>query len=434
MTSRPKLMLAKSTYREAKRPDGTPGFAMGRGRGRVNMEATPGASPLDLGPEHSGPSSATPPLAGQFEPVSNEDDEDDSDEEILMLKPPIASGASAHSSRVPAADIPAPKSDSTEQPDESALPEKKAEIKSLFSSAKPAKKKMTLRLSSEDEDASTKAGGGAPTKPAPSSVPPVLAWQKKAWQVPVPAKPQPAATEPTSGLETPVKSAKEKAPASAAEATHFFKLLTRASSSQPPSFVGSAGDLKAWLSPQEGEASLPVDAARNDILAALATHSVVVFKGDTGCGKSSRVPRFIVEADPEAKVVVAQPRRLAAIALARRVAHERREAVGGANGLVGYRVGHASKIGPRVRLTFATVGWLLQKLVHFVADGAAKENSSSSSSSAQASPPFDYSVVVVDEVRLCYSSYMWTPTRCFASFSALSKDRLSLSSFFFCKH
>jgi HrpA-like RNA helicase len=135
-----------------------------------------------------------------------------------------------------------------------------------------------------------------------------------------------------------------------------------------------------------------VDAARSDVLAALAHHSVVVFKGDTGCGKSSRVPRFLVEADAAARVVVAQPRRVAAIALARRVAAERGESVGGAKGLVGYRVGHATKTGPHTRLTFATVGWLLQKLVHFVA------NDASSSSSAKGTP-FEYSVVVVDEVR-----------------------------------
>ena len=107
-----------------------------------------------------------------------------------------------------------------------------------------------------------------------------------------------------------------------------------------------------------------------------------------------------VEADPEAKVVVAQPRRLAAIALARRVAHERTEVVGGAKGLVGYRVGHASKAGPKVRLTFATVGWLLQKLVHFVADGHATDGGSSGAQGSQ----FDYTVVIVDEVRL---GYMW---------------------------
>jgi len=419
MASRPKLMLAKSTYREAMRPDGTPGFAMGRGRGRGKVEATLGTSG-GLGWEHIGPKSATPPSAGQFEPANEPVDDEDSEEEILLLKPRGASSGGLNPLNVPAAGIPAPKNDPAEQPQESTLPEKKAEIRSMFASPKPCKKKLTLRLSNSDEDASTKAAAAAPAKPR---VPAAGAWQKKAWQVPVPVpdQPQPAATVPTAAPKLLAKTP-EEAPASAAEATHFFKLLTRASGgSEPPGLPGSsssksapvagdsakstiatgtAKDPVSQLAPQDGEACLPVDAARGDILAALAAHSVVVFKGDTGCGKSSRVPRFIVEADPEAKVVVAQPRRLAAIALARRVAHERTEVVGGAKGLVGYRVGHASKAGPKVRLTFATVGWLLQKLVHFVADGHATDGGSSGAQGSQ----FDYTVVIVDEVRL---GYMW---------------------------
>ena len=146
MTSQPKLMLAKSTYRDAKRPDGTPGFATGRGRGRGNIEEMPGASLLGLGREHSGIMSAAPPSAGQFEPANEQDDDDDSDEEIVLLKPSFASGASGHSLSVPSADMPASKSDSAEQPNESPQPGKKAEIESLFTSAKPDKKKMAKHV------------------------------------------------------------------------------------------------------------------------------------------------------------------------------------------------------------------------------------------------------------------------------------------------
>ena len=48
------------------------------------------------------------------------------------------------------------------------------------------------------------------------------------------------------------------------------------------------------------------------------------------------MPQFLLDSDPNAKIIVAQPRRLAAITLARRVASERGEALGKT---VGYRVG-----------------------------------------------------------------------------------------------
>ncbi len=44
--------------------------------------------------------------------------------------------------------------------------------------------------------------------------------------------------------------------------------------------------------------------------------------GDTGCGKSTQIPQYILEKDPDAKIIVTQPRRIAAINLAKRVSEE----------------------------------------------------------------------------------------------------------------
>ena len=82
-----RLALSRANYREAKRPDGTLGFAAGRGRG-----ATFGAGWFgDVG---SGPAPAkdsvksTVALGGQFR---SDDDEEEEEEEILMVSPVKAS-------------------------------------------------------------------------------------------------------------------------------------------------------------------------------------------------------------------------------------------------------------------------------------------------------------------------------------------------------
>ena len=66
---------------------------------------------------------------------------------------------------------------------------------------------------------------------------------------------------------------------------------------------------------------------------------VVVIEGETGCGKSTQVPQYIldeaVEENTHVNIVVTQPRRLAAISLANRVCQERSWVVGK---LVGYQV------------------------------------------------------------------------------------------------
>lgn len=60
---------------------------------------------------------------------------------------------------------------------------------------------------------------------------------------------------------------------------------------------------------------LPVDAYRGEILTAVREGRVVIIRGETGSGKSSVVPRFFLESSARAKIVVTQPRRLAATQL-----------------------------------------------------------------------------------------------------------------------
>lgn len=71
----------------------------------------------------------------------------------------------------------------------------------------------------------------------------------------------------------------------------------------------------------EGE-ELPIMEHCETILELISTHQVVCIEGETGCGKSSQVPQFILSHFPDSKVLVSQPNYLAAKKLAERVSQE----------------------------------------------------------------------------------------------------------------
>lgn len=102
--------------------------------------------------------------------------------------------------------------------------------------------------------------------------------------------------------------------------------------------------------PQE----LPIEALRTDILERVRQHRATILVGATGCGKSTRLPQYIME-EPGSKVLVTQPRRVAAVEIAKRVAAERGERVGKN---VGYRISGEIVAG-NGKLQFATIGYVL---------------------------------------------------------------------------
>ncbi|CAD2215054.1 DEAD/DEAH box helicase/Helicase conserved C-terminal domain/Helicase associated domain (HA2), putative [Angomonas deanei] len=111
---------------------------------------------------------------------------------------------------------------------------------------------------------------------------------------------------------------------------------------------------------------LPAEYHKDEVLEALQKHRVVCIQGDTGCGKSSIIPKVILE-DAVAQrrncyIVVTQPRRLAATALAKRLADTLGETVGES---VGYRLGGGVRSESRnTKLLFVTTGYLLELLAH----------------------------------------------------------------------
>jgi ATP-dependent helicase HrpB len=106
---------------------------------------------------------------------------------------------------------------------------------------------------------------------------------------------------------------------------------------------------------------LPIDAVLPSVVEALRTKGTVVLRAPTGAGKTTRVPPAVLDAGlaGTGKIVVLQPRRLAARACARRMASERAGRVGDE---VGYQVRFDRSMGPRTRILVVTEGILLRML------------------------------------------------------------------------
>src|SRR5690606_7851465 len=83
--------------------------------------------------------------------------------------------------------------------------------------------------------------------------------------------------------------------------------------------------------------NLPVSARREDILSAIQQHQVVVVAGATGSGKTTQLPKICLESGLgiKGRIGHTQPRRLAARAVAQRIAEEMQTELGQ---MVGYQV------------------------------------------------------------------------------------------------
>jgi len=113
---------------------------------------------------------------------------------------------------------------------------------------------------------------------------------------------------------------------------------------------------------------LPISERRDDLVAAIGAHQVLVVAGETGSGKSTQLPKLCLEAGRGAKDATTgrggwightQPRRIAARSIAERVAEELGSEVGQA---VGYKVRFNDEVGTDTRIKVMTDGILLAEI------------------------------------------------------------------------
>ncbi|RVE53921.1 hypothetical protein evm_001324 [Chilo suppressalis] len=119
---------------------------------------------------------------------------------------------------------------------------------------------------------------------------------------------------------------------------------------------------KHFESYDEDLTPLPIDEYTSTITSAIDNNRVTIIVGAAGCGKSTRTPAAILKhCGANTSAIVSEPRRVAAIGLAQRVASELGDEVGG---LVGYQVRLQSKTPrpPCGSVLYCTSGVLLRRL------------------------------------------------------------------------
>jgi len=104
--------------------------------------------------------------------------------------------------------------------------------------------------------------------------------------------------------------------------------------------------------------ALPITAKRQEIVRAVRRHPVVIVSGETGCGKSTQIPKMCLEAGRgiAGKIGCTQPRRIAAITIAHRIAEELGETAGRS---VGYKIRFQDRTAREGYVKIMTDGMLL---------------------------------------------------------------------------
>ena len=121
---------------------------------------------------------------------------------------------------------------------------------------------------------------------------------------------------------------------------------------------------KKKLSLEETRKSLPVFAFRDDFIKAVRENQVIIIEGETGSGKTTQLPQYLYEAgfcEGNKRIGCTQPRRVAAMSVAARVAEEMNTKIGA---LVGYSIRFEDCTSERTMIKYMTDGMLLREFLN----------------------------------------------------------------------
>ncbi|CAJ0602732.1 unnamed protein product [Cylicocyclus nassatus] len=109
---------------------------------------------------------------------------------------------------------------------------------------------------------------------------------------------------------------------------------------------------------RKSQRELPIAERKQEIIDLLKDNQVLIIAGDTGCGKSTQVPQYLLQSGYTG-IACTQPRRIACTALARRVAYETLNSYGSE---VAYQIRFETTKSKRTKMLFLTEGLLLRQM------------------------------------------------------------------------
>lgn len=147
------------------------------------------------------------------------------------------------------------------------------------------------------------------------------------------------------------------------ETIEFVRATQLQGDEEPTSAPAPSAQAQQKESIQAVRRSLPVFPFREELLTAIASHQVLIIEGETGSGKTTQIPQYLFEegyTKKGMKIACTQPRRVAAMSVAARVAREMGVKLGNE---VGYSIRFEDCTSERTVLRYMTDGMLLREFL-----------------------------------------------------------------------
>ena len=106
---------------------------------------------------------------------------------------------------------------------------------------------------------------------------------------------------------------------------------------------------------------LPIEPFKKEILNKIDQNRITIISGSTGCGKSTQVPQYIYYSNPNYKILMTQPRRIAAVSIAKRLSEEMHQKLGKK---IGFHVSMNPNFSSDTKILVETTGIFLEELIH----------------------------------------------------------------------